>query len=543
MPYSPKSPSLRAGAHRGPRPVVFASYDDIEALLADTVVGTHRHASTMLVYRATSTRMRDAIDEAIDRWCRRFVAMQESFVRLRIGTESDAATEERFRVRVAMETMVQRAFGSCSGVLRSVVHLSKVDRVTYLAVAVRRCVLCGRKVSHELSAVEGEEHNAKNAPEYVFAHPLCQRRHLVSITDGPHGVPKGGEPRDLHRELDAVSNLLSETRNEAVSRAGALPKLSGWYRCNVWDRPAPLPLMVWMRPHDRVKAADTLYGALGVTPDFARGAVQRMEEHSRSIREQANARRASVAKKAVELTEVYEAEIRVWLGKGKTRWRSLEHLEGVHECIMASTHIDQLINSAVKRSGPFSHGNVNAVCNALQIFSRTVELMPSGMSQATMDWLVRCATVHSTFGVLGYELQYIDDCMVDVAVNNEARSHARVLDLMQNVGPDAIRNVRGRTNFAMHDFVVTVHLTERVHFTSVFSMSHSDVCKFKYVVAAEMPKELAAELPPLTEVWVNDCSFIAKVLRTCLCPGAAMARAVALERLVTSEMFRELVNT
>ena len=79
-----------------------------------------------------------------------------------------------------MEKLVKRAFGSCSGVLRSVVHLSKVDRATYYGAATKRCVLCGNKMS-SCSNVEDAE-NMRHTPGYVFAHPLCQRKHLVVIT-------------------------------------------------------------------------------------------------------------------------------------------------------------------------------------------------------------------------------------------------------------------------------------------------------------------------------------------------------------------------
>ena len=45
------------------------------------------------------------------------------------------------------------------------------------------------------------------------------------------------------------------------------------------------------------------------------------------------------------------------------RW-SIEELEGVHESIMASTHIDLLIDSSMKKCGSV---HVGTICNTLGV--------------------------------------------------------------------------------------------------------------------------------------------------------------------------------
>ena len=182
MPFSPGSPSLRGGpSHRhGVKPVAFESYDAIESLLADAVVGNFKYVNVMMTYRAVSRRMRDAIDHAVDQWCAAFVVLQRQRVGYFIDKRDSLieVDEEYYKVVVSMEKLVKRAFGSCSGVLRSIVHLSKVDRVTYYGAVTKRCVLCGNRMSSSSNVEDAE--SMRHTPGYVFAHPLCQRKHASS---------------------------------------------------------------------------------------------------------------------------------------------------------------------------------------------------------------------------------------------------------------------------------------------------------------------------------------------------------------------------
>jgi len=551
MPFSPGSPSLRrAPGHQGARPIAFESYDAIEALLVDAVVGNFKYVSVMMTYRTVSRRMREAVDRAVDQWCARFVELQRERVRHFIDKRETAAVdidEAYYKVLVIMEKLVKRAFGSCSGTLRSIVHLSKVDRATYYGAVTKRCVLCGNKMSSSSNVEDAED--MRHTPGYVFAHPICQRKHLVVITGGNNPIPKGAEPRDLHKELHAVSKYLEDAsrlgpKTVSLSRQTVIDKMSKWYKCNALPRRASTPLMVWLRPHSRVHIEDTLYGALGVTQDMVDTAVERSTLHWSAMREQSDARRISVAKKTAELAEAYEAEIRVWLGKGKTRWRSIEDLEGVHESIMASSHIDRLIDPSLKKCGTVS---VAAVCNSLYILSKTIEYMENGIEPATMDWLVRCLTIASVFGVLGYDMQYVERSMLLVAINNEARGHAIALSAIQNLTPESVEGVKMRSALAYqgleanYHFSVSMRVTDSLRVTSAFTMTHGDVCKLKYMTMSEMDEELAAKVPPLPSSEGQTEAFLLAVIKLCFSPKAGMARSLALERVVGISMFKEIM--
>jgi hypothetical protein len=548
MPFSPGSPSLRRGPgrHHGVRPAAFDSYDAIESLLADAVVGNFKYVSVMMTYRTVSRRMRDAIDSAVDQWCASFVVLQRQRVGYFIDKRDSVmeVDEEYYKVVVSMEKLVKRAFGSCSGVLRSVVHLSKVDRATYYGAVTKRCVLCGNKMSSSSNVEDAE--NMRHTPGYVFAHPLCQRKHLVVITAGQTPIPKGAEPRDLHKELHAVSRFLEESGSSRVTvcRETVVENMSKWYKCNVIPRRNTTPLMVWLKPHSRVNPEDTLYGAFGVTQDMVETAVERTAVHWRAMREQSDARRISVAKKTAELTEAYEAELRVWMGKGKTRWRSIEDLQGLHESIIPSSHIDRLIDPIMKKCGTVS---VSAICNSLHILSKTIDYMENGIDASTMDWLVRCMTIASIFGGLGYDMQYVERSMLSVAINNEARGHAMALSAIQNMTPGSIEGVKMRSALAYHGleanyhFSVSMRITDSLRVTSAFTMTHGDVCKLKYMTLSEMDDELAARVPPLPSGEGQTEAFLLAVIRLCFSPNAGMARSLALERVIGISMFKEIM--
>lgn len=556
MPFSPGSPSLRqAHEHQGPKTVAFHSYDTIESLLAGAVVGNFKYVNVMMTYRAVSRRMRDAVDRSVDQWCIAFVMLQ----RQRIGyltskmdamSENDTtnskkvleSNEEYYRVVVSMEKLVNRAFGSCSGVLRSVVHLSKVDRATYYGAVTKRCVLCGNRMSSSSNIEDAE--GMRHTPGYVFAHPLCQRKHIVVIMNGHPSIPKGTEPRDLHKELHAVSHLLEEGPLQiAITRQAVTDRMSKWYKCNALPRRNTTPLMVWLRPHSRVNPEDTLYGAFGITQDIVDTAMERTVVHSRTVREQSDARRISVAKKTAELTEAYEAELRVWLGKGKTRWRSIEDLERVHESIMASSHIDRLIDPSMKKCGTVS---VAAVCNSLHILSKTIDYMENGIDVAVMDWLVRCLTVASVFGVLGYDMQYVERSLLLVAICNEASGHAEALTAIQKMTPNSIESVNMRSALLQgletnYHFSVRMRITKSLVVTSAFTTTHSDMCKLKYTTSSEMDDELASRMPSLPCDDEETATFLMSVLKLCFAPKAGLARSLALERVMNLSMFKEIM--
>ena len=549
--HRPKSPSLRRRDEE-PRPVAFHEYEDIETLLATAVVGNHRYNRVIMTYRQCSKGMRDAVDRAVEDWCADFVRLQNQYTALRGKREDTDNGEEVYKVTVDMERRVKRAFGSINGVMRSFMFLSRVDRYTYYGAVLRRCVLCG---NHLVTSSQNDDaENPRHVPCYTLSHEHCQRKHLVIISSGPNPIPKGAEPRDLHRELSAVASFHPNVSD--ISRASVLPRMSPWFRSTV-ETSARLatPILVWLRPHPRVNDEDTLYGALGLSTSDVKLAVRKADEHSQMLREQSAQRRTLVAKKTQELTEVYEAEIRVWLGKGKTQWRSIEELEGVHEDMLRSSHIDRLIDPAMKRK----HGerSVPAICNSVLLFSKTLASMAKPITPPMTDWMVRTATINSIFGVAGHELQYVDREVVDTAVENESIAYAKALDIVEAMNGNTIECIRVKATspgFYKSDLSYEVHvrMTCPSHtMTNSFAMSHVELCKLKFVVAAEMSDSVSSKLPLVpsrhlemrSDTEAAVLNYVQKLISVCMSREAGMARSIVLSHILSLKTFMELVSS
>ena len=548
----------------------FQLYDSIESLLADSVVGFHRHTHAILKYRMVSKGLREAIDNAVERWCNTFSELQARLVRSRI---SNNCTELRFQTLVTLEKLIKEAFGSCEATFRKVIHVSKMDKVVYFAVSSKRCVLCGGDMQCEtkLPMVEDTE-CPRLCPLYTFAHRACQRKHVIEITESRPQIVrvKTNYQEENEREVVALSHM---ARNEnihlpeqAFTTNYIFPKMSDWYRiasysvyCNTaaTDADHRHGMVVWLRPHERVKPEDTLYGALRIYPDLVTKALNHYTRHLVQLRDLTLARRLSVKKRTEQLTGAYEADVRLWLGKGKTRWRSIEELQCVHECIMSSSAIDRLIDPSVKRKDKLT---VASVCNSLHMFSRTIDNMRDGMASSTMDWVVRCAKVHEIFGELAWEMQYIDSEMVDLAVANEARSHAEVFTLMQNLNSDSILKV-GSIVALSHEhvppllghlnrfvFKVKIRISEESHLSSLFSMTYSEIGKLKYAVSAELQNDVTLPKIPVEsdksdhDLGMRLADLLCAILKVCLGERIGMARALALEIIFSLDTFQELLR-
>lgn len=542
----PKSPSCRRRDEE-PRPVAFHTYDDIEKLLCDAVVGQSKYNKTILAYRCCSRGMKQAADYAVDQWCFQFSALQRQHVRSTTDKSSRVDQEEVYKLVVSLETLVKRAFGSITGPMRTFMYLSKVDRETYYAACLQRCVLCNCKLASSAHVEDSEK--PSNTPTYTLSHESCQRKHMVMINQGNNPIPKGSEPRDLHRELYAVA--CSNPGGLEITRSTILSRSSAWYRSCLGNPRMAMPLLVWLRPHPRVRQEDTLYGALGITQEQVANAVRIQEEHNRIIREQSDARRLSVVKKTQELSRAYETEIRVWLGKGKTQWRNIEDLESIHEQMLSSTQIDRLIDLSMKRSVV---PNLQTVLNTILLFGKTLEMMQKPVSAPLMDWIVRSAGVSSIFGTLGFELQHIEKSMVSTAVHNEAMVHAKALDFVETIDHKSVfcdqvcvsgGGIFGDLNYSVTSRIVSGPF-EAVH---TFTITHAEACKLKYVAASCLPLPLAASLPMLPPKQDRNSDskrvkdYIQGMMNVCMNHESGMARATMLSHILDTKMFKEIVDS
>ena len=548
----------------------FSCYDAIESLLVESLVGQHRYALTLLVYRKLSKRMRDAVDDAVDRWCHNYSLLQERLVWTTLNRDASGANELRFETMVSLEKLVRCAFGSCKGSMQNVMYVSKMDSAVYFGASSKRCVLCGCKMVDAFVVEDAED--PRHTPFYTFAHRTCQRKHMVHISDRPAdaSAPRG-DSAELHREVVALSKMIKDAKTrpahlsfDSLEFSRLFYRMSNWYWTVAASSKPDLTatnqrshsMIVWFRPHERVNMKDTVCGALGVTSELIKDALRHEEQQKSKLREMTLARRLSVQKKTEELAGAYEADIILWLGKGKTRWRSLRDLLCVHESIMHSSCIDRLINPSVKRKEKLT---VASVCYSLQIFSRTIDYMEGGMASATMDWVVRCAKVHDMFGELGWEMQYIDSDQVELAVSNEASSHAKVLGMMQNLTPDSVMEVKVSSLPGGHafgkgnvDLNVKLLMAEGLVISSHFSMSDDDIGKFKYAAAAKLPNRVCLPNIPCAHHNKDEnpamhaervAEFLQKILKACFCKNAGMARAVGLELIFSLDTFQNILTS
>ena len=137
----------------------------------------------------------------------------------------------------------------------------------------------------------------------------------------------------------------------------------------------------------------------------------------------------AVESKAIELAHVSEAEVRVWLGKGKTRWRSIEDLVMFHKDAVSSSQIDRLICPRMRKSG--SARSVAAICNAIHLFDASLRGLNQKPSVSLLEWIISMLSVHAVFGQPAYEMQYVDSSMIDVAITNEAAVYAKIFGMIE----------------------------------------------------------------------------------------------------------------
>jgi hypothetical protein len=523
-----QSPSVR----KRRAPEAFSTCCDTEELLAGAVVGTLRFVPVMLAYRLTSRRFLSAVDASIDEWCARVRAMQAEYNALRILLDDKA-----FRVLVELEAVVRRGLGK--DVVSTVVGLSKLDRVTYFAALARRCVLCDSKLV--LSSVEDAE-QTRHTPRYAFAHDACQRKHMVEI--GTSGVNVAREPRELHRELHCVAQHLKQEEDFSICRSTVLSSLSPWCNVHCKRESNHAPLLLWMRPHARVSHRDTLYGALVIDKGLVDDAFARQRVHMQLLKEQAAARRMSVVRRTSDLNAAYEAELRVWLGKKRrTRWSSLSDLDALHEEIRASLRMDSLTDTH-RRGGV----TLQSLCNTLQFFSRTLDLVDGGISPAVLDWLIRCPTVNAVFGGETAQMIFADPETRDTALECEAQIYAQALGLLQNIPGDAVTDVRVQPQSAIFglepafNVSIVVDASDVLTFAKHSVMSASRIAKLKFLAENAGATRLPRFLPDMKTPDMV-AAYLKTILCACLSSGAGMARSVALEHLITHDMFRELLAT
>jgi len=544
------TPSMRRPAAAN---TALSAIADMEDLLIEPIVGDRKFARALLAYRGCSRRMKAAVDCAVKRWCEQFAQLQHEHVWHVHAMLQTGECERAYELEARLDHMATRAFGSTVA-SRAFTGISLATPAAYFACLRGVCMLCGQSLDQMPSFDDSER--PEIAPCYCIAHDQCQRKHMVCVPVAKrprrtviiHRAGPAASPQD---EMAAVFHF-SESTPE-LSRSTVLPRLSAWYRSRVPDaQRRDAPILVWLKAHPLVRERDTLYGALGITPDLAEAAMARREKVAREQREAIDERRRALARKTEELSSIYEAELRLWLGKGRTRWRTIEQLDACHADMLSSAGVDRVLNPG-QRTRRFMDASVATVCNSLLLTSRALDLVKKPLSPAVFDWLVGCATVSCVFGEPAYDLQFVDSGRLDEAVHNEALVAAAALDVVENMRGSSVRGSSVRCRSVRRIAAGDLSREEWFEFfmdfslgaisaSTVIRMTRAAACKLKYNAASAMPQDSPSRswLPPIPqereeEQEMRFAAYFNQMLAACLLPEAGMARSVMLRQILPAD--------
>jgi hypothetical protein len=584
----PLSPSLHAaGAADEWRAVHYDALNhEINALLAIFVTGVQRYRSQLVALRHCCRSLRVAIDGAVDSWCAQFSALRKvwawDYGGCRRATLSMINGEWVYKAQTEMVAMWERAFVGGESIvthptLRNFMFVNRINRDAFYCALAERCALCGEHILKGQTTAYYDAHQACGEPVYAFAHINCQKKHMVCIKgpwDQCDAVRTTEEPRELHRELQAVHHLLKlETQEEGtifLSKKLALYALSPWFKCvQLWQAHiTDMPLWVWLRPHPLVRKEDTLYGALGITAMQVMLAVREQEERSALAAQQAFRRKEELRENRKRLARAYEAELRVWLGKGKTRWRTIEHAEAMHEDLLKSAGMQRFLRPDSYQRVPTTASEMVPCLHVLHLFSATLDHVARAPSPELLDCLIGKIGLQNIYIKSAMDLQLIDEAQLDRAVANESHAYACILDGMDAMPDSAINTVHtvihGNTSC-----IYTAHYGVRVNcymklceelitFTTQLYLSHEDLCMLKYRVREALPEEppelrARLHLPIPSGSTTQEASgmpsttainhYLHNVFGACLQSGAAGARTIALALLFDYKLFSELRET
>jgi len=457
-------------------------------------------------------------------------------------------SEEYYETVVEAEYMIARAFGSIDGPLKTFFNISKFNVENYLSALLGRCALCQNKMNRRSSSLD--DNYGCIVPQYTFSHPMCNRKHLVCISNGAQPVQRGAEPRELHKELSAVVQM--NPRNTRINRDSVFARLSPQYKINYEQKMDSAPMMVWLRPHPLVEFEDTLYGAVGITNQEVKESVRALDAHNDRLSRQAAAKRQRLAKRMDHISRQFFADIRVWLGKGHTRWRSIEDVTAFHPQMMSSMglieHYCEALHPGMKRINP-NNTYPYPVCNVFMLMERTLSHVKDS-SGGIVDWLISSIKIDSAFD--SFELQFADPKNVDWMVEEEANTVAAVLNSLSVSKPEDVtiesfsKTTYSTKECAAYSVKMSMYLSglenHRLVAWSRFIISHEDICKLKVVASKLMDPALAMSLPtiPTSEDAASVGDFFSIVIKACFAKGAAYARSKALSVIISQQTFQEI---
>lgn len=521
------SPSL---ARRCASVNICACGDDIECLLASVVVGNFFSKSVMLLYRVLSTRFRSAVDARVREWCVRFRSIQDEWLSLGGRSALGPHCERAVQLLVKMESLAVRAFGKRNTVLLLPL-LSKVDVATYHATLQRKCVLCGFPLGR--LEISGHERYA-DAPVFTMAHVACERKHCVFVASR-HALSARPTPAaELAREVASVANH----KKIALFQENVEPLLCTWHERG--KRLEGEGRWLWVRPHEHVREEHTLYGALGVTRADVEDALAAEERQRQQHRDNAEARRRAVEARALEAAVAMEAEVRVFLGRRKTRWRCIRDLDDFHPGLAGELGL--FVSRSERRGVVHSAAWTNIV---LRLLHESTALMKRPLKSCLKNWIVDSLQVAKLFGPTAHELMYVDATQFEEAVHQEAVLHAQIFDFVDSMDEHNLLSVKTRVVNMFsgeHCFAITP-CSKIGNFCArpQVLLTHTEILKLKFAILENTNNSLSV-LPSLPTPDADVAFFIKTLLSTAL-ERESGARELALHFLVPLHIVRELKTT
>lgn len=502
----------------------------------------------MLVLRGCSRRFRDAIDGEIDAWCRKFGDAR------RVQDRRFEGYEEYYKKLVRAETMLVEAFGSAHGMPLKLMAISIVDRRSYMALLTGKCLLCGGKYNTTSDAQPTDAEESSIAPCYVFGHKSCQRKHMVVVADSIQPIQKCSEPRSLHKELCTVSH--TNKKGIVIDYSTVKNAMSSWYNALYAGKKYNVPIVVWLSEHPLVRRQDTLYGALGITREDVDECMRAEAESALSSHQQLEQKRAQLAQAKECTAAAFKADLRVWLGRGYTRWRSIEDMDAFHPRFLQSTCVDQFVEPMPKRNLP---SNLSCVFYMLMLFNETLARFEHALKPVMLQWVVAHLGVDTMFNSVPFTTAFSDDRASNMdIIAREAAIHARVLAMLANCGPDDIKVTECKGGFRSNEISYNARLAMTLsepnaddddgprtyQLESDLFITERSLCKFKYIVYDEMDATLASTLPPVPARGGESEAgeFLSTVVKACFFPQSKNARIHALALAVATCVYSKVVS-
>lgn len=530
--FDPQSPSVRRGGMYGHEASI-EQYAELGDLLSHFVVCRAMYKHTTFALRRCSRSMRQSVDAAIDQWCAHLSHLRDAWVACSDG-------EETVRLLVEMECVVGDAFGPLLGPLRNLMLVSRLDRHCFQCALVGKCTICGHRM--QKTSFDIIDYEAM-IPSYTYAHTTCQRKHMVVIGKGSCG-PRlcSSEPRALASELNALfaAEAVKWTSSDEVQAT-----MSPWFRRVSHGR-----LIVWLRPHKLVRTEDTLYGAFSVSPAMVAKAVKAQDAIQAEMAAQLERRRSEAAKRAYELSVSNEAELRLWLGRGDTRWRTVEALEAEPWDLMKSTGMCRLVNPFGKCL-KLGHSVLNYHCNILCAVDL---LLNSAIDRAHLDvihWCLESITATRMFSKTRQELSSSIPGVLDFMVRDAIASNSSATGMLSALGPGSAEVLVSSATF--HHFVgvqYSATVTIDGFIGSRIFITHTDMCKLKFVLARYLPASLVSMLPSLPSKLGDDgmvkhsaACYLEQLLSIAFSPGSGRARARMLSVVISPSTYKELASS